>query len=102
MTWNVTFLDNVTSTSDVVIGTNNMVHGFWAMLILAAMWVIIMMISVAREPSRYQDALIGASFATLILSFIFWLMTLIDWRIILIPLVLTIFSVLLKKFSEQN
>jgi hypothetical protein len=102
MVWNTTFLDNVTSAPDIIIGTNNMVSGYYAIWIIVSIWFIQMIITTIKNPQDILNNFIAANAISLFFTFLLWIFTTTKWKVILIPLILLLLSLGIKKFSEHT
>ncbi len=100
MTYNMTTLDNATNVLEIARGVNSITptSGLFAGLMLL---VIFMAIFIAGK-SKYDTitVLVVDSFVVTTISIVFFLVELISWEILIVPIILLIVSIIAYLFSE--
>lgn len=93
MTYNLTFMDNATSLTQIVQGVNTESDGLLFGIILLVLFVIMLM--VFRE-YPFKTVLLGAGSLISLLAGIMFGMGVISVTILVIPLIILAFAVVLK------
>jgi len=97
MTYNLTFLDNVTNPVDMAVGLNTASNNLLFTLLLFFLWIVLFM-SFGRFDIR--DRLLASSFLVSIGSGLLLASGLIEWWIIIFPSIATFIGIIIKIWGE--
>jgi len=96
-TYNLTFENGVNNTADWLTGINTASNGLPAIGILFIIWFSAFFLSKITGGDMLQSWII-ASFSTTIFGALMFFMGWIGWSILIIPLILTIFGIIVINF----
>lgn len=99
MSYNMSFLDNSTSLSDVLGGINNITNGTPAAIFTYLIYISMFAILKAKGYDT-TASLIATGFVTSIIAALFWASGYLSWQYTVIPLITLIGSIIFFFFQD--
>lgn len=99
MTYNLTLLSNMSSPVDAVLAVNTYSNNLLGVLILAAVFFMMYRIWSDRGMDEGMNVTYS-SFVCLIVGILLWLLELVSWPVLTIPLIVLIFGFMIHQFRS--
>ena len=91
-------IDQATGIHEVIIALNNETSGWLIGLLLLMIWIVMLNV-VMFMGRRFEDAMIYSSLIATILASLLWAADLLSMTFVLLPLVLLVIGIGIKKFG---